>query len=548
MRILLLAVTLVGCTRPDDPPGAPADTDVVQDTDTTGDLHIQDEASLAAAEGLTHVDGSVWIDASAVTDVDALRSLESIDGDLVITGGRKLASLGGLGSLRTIGGDLRIDDATALVDLRGLNALEQIGGAWEMHGLVSLASVADVAALRQVGGSIGFVALPSLTSLASAPDLAVVHGLAVEALTALAALDGPGVVSSLDGDLLVRDSPVSSIPWAAGLTQIGGTLQLVHLMQLVDLGGLHAVETVGGDLVINDLSALPSVAGLGSLTTIEGWLTVTDTPSLTDLSDLRGLTTVRGVVLEAVPQVVALDTWTQLSAVPDTLRLSHMTALTTLSFPALRQVGDLILDRVPNLESLAGVGPPTSLHGLGIYGNLKLRRLGWEGAHVAIDGWITLDGTGLRTLDDVHFDGALADVGPEVSGASLALTRNSLLTDVLGLDGITSAAGAVWLRDLGQVVSLQGLDALTATGALEISGSPLLGDLDALASLRVVAGDLTLADDERLSDVSGLYGVVSADRVLLRDLPLLCDGQAEALQAALPAVPVDATAMTCPTP
>ncbi len=548
MRIWLLALTLAGCARPDDPIVEPDDSDAGEDTDTQVDLRIEDEASLAAAAGVTHVAGSVWIDASGVADVEALSSLASIEGDLIVTGGRKLASLGGLSSLRVVGGDVRIDDATSLVDLSGLGALEQIGGAWEMHGLVSLASVAQLTALQQVGGSVSLISLPSLPSLACAPGLAIVHGLHVEGMAALSTLDGPGVVTSLDGDLVVRDAAVTSLPWANALTRVEGTLQLVHLLSLVELGGLAHVQTIAGDLVLDDLTSLPNLSGLDAVTEIDGWLTVTDTPLLADLIGLSALTDVQGVVLEAVPQVVALDTWTHLTRVPDTLRLSHMTALTTLSMPALVQVGDLIVDRAPALETLAGLRTVTTLHGLGLYGNSNLRRLGWAGAHVAIDGWITLDSTGLRTLDDVHFDGVLVEVGPEVSGASLSLTRNNLLTDLVGLDGLTGAVGSVWLRDLGQVVSLQGLDSLTHTGALEISGSPLLGDLDALAALRTVSGDLTIADNALLADVSGLYGLTSADRVLLSALPELCDGQAEALQAALPTIPVDTTALTCPTP
>jgi hypothetical protein len=548
VRIWLLALTLAGCTRPDDPPDAADDTDVVADTDAPADLRLHDEASLAAAEGITAVAGSVWIDASGLDHVDALSSLRSIGGDLVITGGRRLVSLGGLSSLRSVGGDLRVDDATSLVDLTGLGALEQIGGAWEMHGLVSLASVAELSALHEVGGPIALAALPSLTSLACAPGLSTVHGLHIEGLTALPALDGPGVVTTAAGDVLVRDSAVASLPWASALPRVGGTLQLARLPSLVDVSGLASVQAVDGDLVLDDLSALESLSGLDALAQVDGWLTITDTPLLADLIGLSALTTVQGVVLEALPKVVTLDSWTQLTRVPDTLRFSHMTALSTLSMPALVEVGDLIVDRAPELASLSGLGSITSLHGLGLYGNSGLRRLGWADAHVAIDGWITLDGTGLRTLDDVTFEGELADVGPEVSGASLAITRNALLTDLSGLSGVTGAAGAVWLRGLGQVVSLHGLEALSHTGALEISGSPLLADLSGLVGLRTVVGDLTLADNPLLVDVSGLYGLSAADQMILARVPGLCEGQVEALAAALPHIPMDTGALTCPSP
>jgi hypothetical protein len=62
----------------------------------------------------------------------------------------------------------------------------------------------------------------------------------------------------------------------AGLTTIGGDLQIIANEAIVDLTGLDSLAAVGGELMIIENETLASLAGLGALESVGGNLIVTD--------------------------------------------------------------------------------------------------------------------------------------------------------------------------------------------------------------------------------------------------------------------------------
>ena len=109
---------------------------------------------------------------------------------------------------------------------------------------------------------------------------------------------------------------------------------------------------------------------------------------------------------------------------------------------------------------------------------------------------------------NLHIEGDdivdLTSLGDVVSVGGLFLLRNPLLTNLDGLDGLSS---------------------ITSAGSwLSIYANPLLANIDGLASVTSVAGSLFLGSNASMTNVDGLSGIASfAGDIEIVDNPMLAD-------------------------
>ncbi|MBN2196044.1 MAG: hypothetical protein JW751_24725 [Polyangiaceae bacterium] len=90
----------------------------------------------------------------------------------------------------------------------------------------------------------------------------------------------------------------------------------------------------------------------------------------------------------------------------------------------------------------------------------------------------------------------------------LAIGRG-MLTDLDGLQGITSLGEGLHIRSVEALTSLHGLENLRSVGTqVEIRGNPWLGDLTALSQLTSLTSLLIEANDS-LTSLAGLEGITS---------------------------------------
>lgn len=164
-----------------------------------------------------------------------------------------------------------------------------------------------------------------------------------------------------------------------------------------------------------------------------------------------------------------------------------------------------------------------------------------------IEGFVEIEGSGITNLDSLHqitsIGGYLEiyDVPDLVSIEGLsALTSigegrlaffSTALTDFHGLENL-SYIPALRIDGNMELTSLQGFDALTASpGGLYIVGNPVLSDLSSLENLTDIGtgGNLYITENESLTSLSGLDNVVFNSAYVLdvwiRENPLLseCD-------------------------
>ena len=107
----------------------------------------------------------------------------------------------------------------------------------------------------------------------------------------------------------------------------------------------------------------------------------------------------------------------------------------------------------------------------------------------------------------------LTPLGDVVSVGGLFLLRNPLLTNLDGLDGLSSTTSAgSWLSIAANplLANIDGLSSLTSVaGSLFFGSNASLTNVDGLSGLANFAGDIEIVDNPMLADLNGLSGLKS---------------------------------------
>ena len=297
-------------------------------------------------------------------------------------------------------------------------------------------------------------------------------------------------VEEITGDLVVEDTALPDLDFLASLVRVGGHLQLWNNDALIDLGGLAALTEVGGEFDIYGNDALPKLSGLEALESMAGlWIAYND--ALISLSGLSGdlhlhalspdseEVSIRIYGNEMLPSLDGLAAITSLSVErPLDLRINNHDSLTGDLSGLEPWIGDehelaLVLtdNHLDSLEGLEGLTSVRSIDLLGLGGDYP--------SLVGLDNLAAVSGT-LRI-------GACICIGGEV---------NSECETDFGLEVIESLAG---------------LESLETLGELHIFGNEILADIDALAGLVSVEGDLLIEQNPFVSPMAVASLVAGVD-------------------------------------
>lgn len=197
-----------------------------------------------------------------ISNLFGLFGLESIDGNLVITGNDSLPNLLGLGSLVSVAGSLDVDDNSGLSSLVGLEKLQSVGSELRIRDNPLLINLDPLANLTTLGG-----------------------GLSFQGNTSLQNIEGLSGVTVIPANLSLFQSALTNLQGLANLTEINGNFS-VQLSDLIDFSGLESLQTIGGSLFLSSNTQLSSTSGLEQLSSIGNRLTVQSNSSLTDCAAL----------------------------------------------------------------------------------------------------------------------------------------------------------------------------------------------------------------------------------------------------------------------
>jgi hypothetical protein len=545
--------------------------------------------SLAGLNNLTSASSLYIVENNALVHVDALAALTALSATLHIADNESLSSLSGLANLEP-----RLPGAPGALLVAG-NAQLPPCWAWLMSGLLETHCGYDINYNTECYGNLGvgscgelppdFVCAPGARGPGVYDGDAQIHG--GDFQNELASLNG---VQCITGSLTIQDTDLTHLDDLASLRAIAGSLFVSNNRYLTDIA-LPALTTIGGGLSISENDQLTSLAGLSSLESLsagdpyyalfisynpellpcwawsiagqtgtqcsEWWqcdgnrgsgscgelppdfvcepgavgpnvyngdVDISGAQALSTLENLDGVQCITGT-LSIGYATTDLDALAALRAVGGSF-VVQQTQLTELALPALTTVGGVV--RIENndaLVSLAGLSSLTSVNGGEPYGSLVIGNnpdlppcwmwliegqtgvdCGYQWYEQACFGNSGAGSCGELPQDFACEPGA---TGPGVYRGDASLGSGASGEQMLAnLDGVQCITGSLEIRyyygtDLDQLAGLRGIG-----GNLVVQFTEQLSDVE-LPALTAIGGAVNIRENDALTSLAGLAALQS---------------------------------------
>lgn len=362
--------------------------------------------------------------------------------------------------------------------------------------------------------------------------------------------------SSIQGNLLIQNSGITSLAPLANLTQVTGNL-IISQTALPNLNGLNNLESVGGNLVVkmNNFGVkLTSLNGLENLLTVGGNLQVFFNFSLTNCCTIYDLVNeVNGHSVEgsitiyqnpngcSSPSNIPPPATFFADADGDSYGNPSVSLSTCGNAPAGYVSND---DDCNDNNSTVNPGASEVCDGLDnncngqtdegfstvfignvtittqaqmnawdpciqtIQGNLSINSAGQGGNAVSnfgplanvinVTGFVQISATTATSLGPIN----LTTVGP----GGVIINANNNLTSLAGMEELTSVGGTIAVTSNSGLTSLNGLQNVVTAGALNVASNANLTDISAinLTTLSGGLGFVTIQTNAKLPSLAGL--------------------------------------------
>ena len=460
-----------------------------------------------------------------------LASLNLVAGGLTIEENPKLTSTGGIGNnlnsvgVNSDGESIVITNNPALVDIGEWDIWKgEVSGGLTVEDNLVLAHLNGMSGLKSVGGGVTIRFNPVLSDISGLQNL---NSVGKDAL-------GNSVVVVENANL--RD--LSGLRGLQGMLE--GAVHVANNKGLTSLDGLQQVLGIGKDangvsLNITNNALLESLEALEGLNgKLDGSVTVMLNPSLRVLAGLQ-----------AISEIGADEKGNSLSVVANSL-LNSM-----LGFSGLKSVdGAIAVTDNEGLPSLGGLGVSSILGknadgtSLDISNNAVLADVTALSALTgALPGALTVSGNKrLQSLDGLQNVEGIN--GKNLRGYAVEIIMNDALVDLKGLDGLNKHLnGGVAINDNAALQDLQGFDAESVGGNVDIERNAKLENVDATGSIKKIDGDATIKGNTQLQNVVALEtGLTAVGAVTIKDV--LCVSKTDSEQLAAVAASADMQAPT----
>jgi len=403
--------------------------------------------------------------------------------------------------LASIGGYLSVKSNAALTSLTGLENLTFIEG----------------------GLSIGANNLgnPSLTSLTGLEGLTSIGSLSISSNNALISLTGLDNLTSIGGYFsVISNAALTNLTGLENLTFIEGGLSIgannLGNPSLTSLTGLEDLTSIGS-LSISSNDTLTSLTGLDHLMSIGGILSIWNNELLTNLSGLENVTSIGGNLSIAyngtLTSLIGLDNID--AATIDGIIIMNNDSLSTCEAQSICNYLASPNGVVEIFSNASGCNnPPEIASTCGItlpclpFGNY------YFSTQAEIDNFPTnypnctiLEGdVGISGNDITNLNGL-----DEVSsiGGYLSLAYNDTLTSLTGLDNLISIGGMLYIRNNGALANLSALNNLTSIGGDLFITYSYLKSLTGLDNVTSIGGGLEIGSNYALTNLTGLDNLTS---------------------------------------
>ena len=379
-----------------------------------------------------------------------------ITGTLYILNNNNITNLNGLYQLTSVGG-LYFQNVPNLTNYSGLNNLATITGNFNVFSESSNAIV-GFPSLTTIGGVLDFSAVVGLTSVSGFNNLLTV------------------------GNLIFGANPnLISINGFSSLQSITDILYIVYNENLQTISGFSSLNYVA-NYVISKNAILQQLPNTPLLTTINS-LDIHNNPLLLNLNGLNGLTTVNTSLFLATNN-----------------SLNSISALNNLT-----SVSNFSINDCNSLTSLTGIENiiPSTINSVTLYGNSQLSVCSMPNICSFIDNggsvYINSNAPGCNSRAQV-----LVACGiPQSCSGNIFLFSQADVDDFVLNYGCTAITETLTISG-NDITNLNGLSQLVSVGNLNISSNPLLTNLNGLNGLTTINGDFYLTSNSSLNSITAL--------------------------------------------
>jgi hypothetical protein len=492
-----------------------------------GDVTVIDAAKLENLDylgSLVEVGGNLRIAENVdLIAVDSLRRLESVGGDVEISDNRSVKTVQRFDALRQVGGDIIVQRNDTLQDLRGFNELvylaeydsqrdrpdrgqnEDVGGGSggfgtpiDPHLIVTdnpdLLEVRGFSELTDIDGDIRFEDNESLRQIRGFESLEFMTGRLV--LRNLPNLESPAdlVRTSCLSEIVIENVPVEDLSMLESLYEIG-RLRVANNESLTGLDGLRDDVIVHGPLIVESNTQLSTLAGLDGLTEVRA-------------QQLNRVLIEDEYSRTANRLCVALESDDQRGDVI----VRDNDALTSLGEISLARVGNrLVVDDNDALESLAGLDALVRVGTLHIANNATLGTVDGPGQLAMVDSSVIIESN--DALGSITGFDALENLSDEEFEGTLRVMSNESLVRFDAMPLLIELHGTVEFMDNPALTHIDGFGRLAQVGGLTLNANGIK-DLDGLAGISRVAGDVTVTDNANLTNLDDFGAIQGIDNTL----------------------------------
>jgi Leucine-rich repeat (LRR) protein len=318
---------------------------------------------------------------------------------------------------------------------------------------------------------------------------------------------------------LTSQAEINAFP--PGCTTFPGSLFIrppaFETSDITDLSPLSGLQSVTSGLIISGNTNLTTLTGLSSLTSV-GTLNISYNPVLTDLTSLSVLTQAQDLVLAENGQLsdlTGLENITQWKQ-PSTIIITKNPLLTSIAklsanFPT--DIYSLLIEQTP-LTDLRGLERLKNSLYVVIKSNPLL---------TSVAGLSALTSTSQLQITDNAQLPNLTGLENMYTVANLLIDRNPALTSIASLTGVTQAGGDLSISNNDRLTNLTGLDRVTNVGGnLIIDSNPVLTNISSLSGVTQIGRDLQIVSNAQLTNLTGLNRLTSVgNNAIINSNPVL---------------------------
>ena len=533
-----------------------------------GDISAETEEDLIEIRdaGYKVIDGNAYFNVKTLTQLNNI--IEEVTGNLEI--GPKVTSLDGLYGLKHIGKDLKYEQGSSSpseMSFEGLNNLESIGGNFNVNlyshnnsDIYKSISLKSLKKLKTVGGNLALSNIENfegpenlseigdsliLTRIMSCTGLTGIRSLKSLKAYKLYSFDGLNNLTTISGDFCCENGYLeNNFNGLNNLQTVGGDFTLkvssgyaASFNGITSFEGLNNLKEIGGNFLIDvntNMSAFASLEnfkGLENLNTLNGDFIIT-------ISHQSGIYT-SDTRWDILNNLTSFEGFSSLNKIGGCFKITASGARCDIlcnlqslrGFDSLSEVnGDFIIELYPDwlyakictsLDFSEGPQNLSLINGDFIITE-SMSGLGNDGG-----GYSSISSmAGFRSLETVNGDMKVKYVGSYSGLNNLKYIKGDFeITsgDTQGMSNLRTIGGNLTVS--GESSSINGLVGLTTlNGNLSISETDM-SSISGINQLQTFSGDVSIARNYDLEDISGLSGLTNCANISITNSPNLYNFQ-----------------------